>query len=332
MYLRLLSLDQYIETNNGKYFAHFRCPVCGDSHKSKYKKRGWAFNNNTLISIGCFNCGYNDTFYNFLRDHYPEMFDSYKMECFKQKLDKSDKKVVFEEQKPKETNIHNDLVKVSDLPPFHKAVKYLKFRLIPEKYYDYMYYTSDFEKFVKSQFKESDDGIINDPSPERIVMPLYTQNKSIYGYCGARVDRSSDNKKYINIKLKEHKKVYGLERLDRTKPIYVTEGIFDSLMVENGLAVLGGMANLDFLSEYSELENFILLFDNEKHNPDTMKFMERALKKGFKVCLYPKTFKYKDLNKAHTEGLTLEDISNMIHTNTVQGQKGLLKFKLWRNH
>ena len=50
---RIQSQLEGFHKSNGHY--NFRCPYCGDSAKSKLKKRGWLFDYNGKVYYKCFN-------------------------------------------------------------------------------------------------------------------------------------------------------------------------------------------------------------------------------------------------------------------------------------
>ena len=52
---------------------------------------------------------------------------------------------------------------------------------------------------------------------------------------------SQSDLRYITVRIDEqYPKIYGLDRVDISKPIYVVEGPIDSLFVDNCIAVAGG--------------------------------------------------------------------------------------------
>ena len=78
--------------------------------------------------------------------------------------------------------------------------------------------------------------------------------------------------KYITITLDPDKdKIYGLNRLDKTKPIQVVEGPIDSMFLDNCIAVAGA----DFTR--LEKENTTIIFDNERRNVEILKQIEKTI-------------------------------------------------------
>ena len=66
-YINLISvrLEQFKQKDRELF--NFRCPVCGDSQRSKIKARGWIFNKKGKYRFYCHNCSASMTFSNFLK-------------------------------------------------------------------------------------------------------------------------------------------------------------------------------------------------------------------------------------------------------------------------
>ena len=63
---------------------NFRCPICGDSKKSKSKTRGYFYAINSNVNFRCHNCGASMSFNNFLKQIDPTLQKQYAMEKFKE--------------------------------------------------------------------------------------------------------------------------------------------------------------------------------------------------------------------------------------------------------
>jgi transcription elongation factor Elf1 len=75
-------LDRYKITNRNPYKINFRCPICGDSKKSKSKARGWLLEKENNFYFYCHNCGESHSFSNFLRAVDPISYNDYVAEKF----------------------------------------------------------------------------------------------------------------------------------------------------------------------------------------------------------------------------------------------------------
>lgn len=145
------------------------------------------------------------------------------------------------------------------------------------------------------------------------------------GVQGRALDQSKI--RYITIKKEEAKKIYGLNRIDLTKQIYVVEGPIDSLFLNNAVATMD--ANLTSVSDILP-SNIVLVFDNEKRNKEIVKNMERAIKRNFQVCIWPDSIEQKDINDMIKSGFTTQNIHDIIRQNTFVDLKAQLQFNLWR--
>ena len=71
----------------------------------------------------------------------------------------------------------------------------------------------------------------------RLIIPFYDTTGKIFAFQGRAFGK--EQPKYLTIKLDENKqKVYGLDKVSFQKPIYITEGLIDSLFIDNCLLLL----------------------------------------------------------------------------------------------
>ena len=68
-------------------------------------------------------------------------------------------------------------------------------------------------------------------------------------------------------------KIYGLDKIDETKPIYITEGPFDSTFVENSVAMCGSDLDIGSFGWSSH----IWVFDNEPRNREIVKRISNTI-------------------------------------------------------
>ena len=71
----------------------------------------------------------------------------------------------------------------------------------------------------------------------RLLIPFRNKEGEIFAYQGRAFGKETP--KYITIKLDEDDKIYGLDKVDNTKQIYVVEGPIDSMFLDNCIAVGG---------------------------------------------------------------------------------------------
>ena len=118
-------------------------------------------------------------------------------------------------------------------------------------------------------------------------------------------------------------KIFGLDRVDKSKPIYVVEGPLDSLFLDNCVAVAGA----DFSNMKGDL---IIIYDNEPRNKEINKQIEKTIDQGKSVCLWPDSMIHKDINDMVIAGYTKEQVQEIITDNTFSGAAAQLRFSEWR--
>ena len=120
-----------------------------------------------------------------------------------------------------------------------------------------------------------------------------------------------------------------MNKVDKSKTIYVTEGPIDSLFLPNSIAVGGS----DFKKiDDSIKENAIIIYDNEPRNTEIIKKIEEVVDLGYTVCIWnDKRVKgLKDINDMIQSGLTSEDVIEIINSNSFTGLSAKLKLKEYK--
>jgi hypothetical protein len=161
-----------------------------------------------------------------------------------------------------------------------------------------------------------------------LILPAYDENKKVLGFsCRAF---GKEDPKYIQIRLdKTSEYVYGLDNIDRTKPIIVVEGQIDSLFLDN--CVASGDANLTVVAKSINAPKKILIFDNENRNLQIVKMMQDAIKSQHDVVIWPQTLSgSKDINEIFLSGITLDEIENIISRSTFSGLEAQTNFVFWK--
>jgi len=320
-YVSLISsqLDKFVKKNDKTY--NFRCPYCGDSQKHKNKARGYLFKVKNDFVFKCHNCGMGRTFTNFLKDHSSHLHDQYVMERYREGLTgrnsqtakpKLDfKKPVF--KKTKETGLQP----ISALNSSHPAREYLQNRKIEDL--NSFYYCPKFKAWTNEQKRTFDT--LRQDSP-RIIIPLRDKDGTMFGFQGRSLAPKAKIR-YITIMLDESMpKVYGLDRVDSTKEVYVTEGPFDSHFIDNAIAMCGSDVNL---SSYDY--RFVYTYDNEPRSREIVNKIASTIKAGHKVVIFPKSIKEKDLNDMALAG---HDVQSLVESNTYSGLEATLKMNEWK--
>ena len=294
---------------------NFRCPICGDSQKHKNKARGYFYQVKTNTNYKCHNCGASMSFNNFLKQIDSTLHKQYTMEKFKEGF--TGRNFVVDEPKLEFTKPvfrkKIDLPRASEVPI---AKNYLEKRNLDASQF---YFAAKFKEWTNTQ-KHTFDTIGRDES--RIIIPMYDTDKNLIGFQGRSLGPNSV--KYITVMLQdEAPKLFGLDKIDDTKPIYITEGPFDSTFLENSVAMCG--SDLDIGS--FGWSSYIWVFDNEPRNREIVKRISNTIDKGEQVIIWPKQVVEKDINDMALAG---HDIMSILESNTYSGLKAKVKFNTWK--
>ena len=96
----------------------------------------------------------------------------------------------------------------------------------------------------------------------------------------------------------------------------------------NSIAAAGGDIT-STLQKFSN-RNFVICYDNEPRAIHTIKKIENAIQKGYKVFIFPDYFEYKDINEAIMAGISIKYIEQMINNNTYENMAALLRLTQWK--
>ena len=295
---------------------NFRCPLCGDSQKHKNKARGYFYQVKTNTNYKCHNCGASLSFNNFLKQIDTTLHKQYVMEKFKEGHAGGRNFVVdepkFEFKKPIFKK-KLDLPKASDVSIAREYLE--RRRLNPSKFY----FAQRFQEWVNTQ-KQTFSNIVKDEC--RIIIPMYDTNSELIGFQGRSLGTNSV--KYITVMLNEEApKIYGLDQIKTTKPIYIVEGPFDSTLVENSVAMCGSDIDIRTFG----WSDYIWVFDNEPRNREIVNRISKTINRGDKVVIWPPNIEQKDVNDMILRG---HNVMNVLESNTYSGLKAKIKFNYWK--
>ena len=175
-------------------------------------------------------------------------------------------------------------------------------------YHDRLYVTWHFydwvNKLIPNKFP-----VIKEDHPRAIIPFLDIDNK-MFAFQGRAF--GDEQPKYITIKLDEKKRrIYGLDKLDVNKTIYITEGPIDSLFLPNAIAVAGSDLEVQTLKQKATY-----VFDNEPRSIEIVNKMKKLIEKNYNICVWPKSLKYKDINDMVIAGMTPVEVQSIIDNNT----------------
>ena len=163
----------------------------------------------------------------------------------------------------------------------------------------------------------------------RLVIPFYNEQNSVVCY-QTRSLTANQFPKYLT-KFGE-KELFGKNNLNCNIPyVFIFEGPIDSMFVKNGVALASLSPTGKQIQDLNNLIGYeqIFVFDNDKNNVHTHKKIEKFVKEGKKIFIWPKEFsKFKDFNEICCN-LELDEIPwKFVIKNSAQGAEALIKFKL----
>jgi len=119
-------------------------------------------------------------------------------------------------------------------------------------------------------------------------------------------------------------KVYGIDRVDLGKRIYVLEGPIDSMFLPNAVATCD--SDLTKAARFLPKENLVLVFDNQYWHKEVRKLLDRAIDTGFHVCIFPKEVQEKDINDMVLKRiLATEEVKSIVDDNIFSGLRARLE-------
>jgi len=294
---------------------NFRCPICGDSQKNKNKARGYIYPVKNNTNFKCHNCGASMSLNNLIKHLDTVLHKQYTLEKFKEGHTGRNfvtEEPVFDFKKPV-------FKKTIDLPKASEnsvAREYLEKRKLDPSLF---YYAEQF-KWWTNQQKHTFDTIGRDEP--RVIIPMYDEEKQLIGFQGRALDKSPN--KYITIMIQEDApKIYGLDTIDKTSPVYITEGPFDSTFIRNSIAMCGADVDIGGWG----ISNPVYVYDNEPRNREIVKRILKTIDCGNSVVIWPQSIEQKDINDMVLAGHNVMDVLKL---NTYSGLKAKIKFNNWK--
>lgn len=326
-YVGLASLRLEKFKKKGDRLFTFRCPYCGDSKKDKNKTRGYLYVNKDKVAFKCHNCSISASLHGFLNHVDASIANAYKLERYSNPINILEKAA----SAPKISNkpainpnrlIDIGLIPLTQLPHDHIAIKYSTYRHLPIERYEDLYYAPDMRMIEK--LSSLYEGRI--ASGERLIIPYYDPRGNLSGVTGRALD--NNKMRYINIHLSDYSMIYGAKYLNTENPIYVVEGAFDSMFISNSIAV--GGSDLRRAALAYPKQQLTLVFDNEPRNKSIVDIMQRMIQYQYKMVIWPPTWRYKDINEAIMNGVTKQEISQILYTNTHDNLALKLAIRDWK--
>lgn len=310
-----------------------KCPLCED-----WKKRMYLKEYNDEYMVYCHNCGYSNSFPGFIKEEFSSEWDQIKI-YFLEALKTGE---IFKKQKiePKRVNNgeHSEILK-NYLNKFGfnilttqenktkekyrlKCLKYIVDRKIPLDIY------SDFYC------------MFNGPLKGYIGIPFFNEDKSKLLHVQGRLiiknpKAVKEQPKYLFLKDEEEgieidsKPLWGVWRVDTSKPIIVCEGTLDACAFRNGIATCGVTMSQTFINNIKKkYKNIIWAMDNFFKDKEGAKRIKKLLSDGETCFNIPYSKKSKDSNDFIIE-MNIDYIEQeYVNSNLYQGKTGLSKIQL----
>lgn len=326
-YANMLSnqVDKFTLKKTNPYLVNLRCPLCGDSEKSKNKARGYLYTGKNSLLYKCHNCNASCNFNNFLKQVNNFLYDQYRLEKFKESPKPKEKPKEFKFKQPKfrERNIIDEYyTTVNELDEDHPCKVYCEKRQIPKEKLSTLYYIDDFTDlaiYYKIDMK-------NQTIKNRLGIPFIDYFGNVNGMSCRAIDNNP--LRYYVARFNKDPLIYNANNIDTTKTIFVTEGPIDSMFLKNSVAV--GNADLTRITNHYDKDKVVLIFDNQPRNKEIRKLMLEAWYKDFSVVVWPKNVKEKDINEMVICGYKNGyDIEKLINKNIFTGPKLRLQLTSW---
>jgi len=291
-----------------------RCPICGDSQKSKNKARGYFYSVKNNTNYKCHNCGINISLNNFLKKIDPVIHKQYTFEKFKdthtgRNFVVDEPTFIFKEP------VFKTKITLPLCSEVERGRSYLESRKIDSTKF---YFAEKFKEYANSLKPTFTNTNYEEP---RIIIPLYYQ-KNLVGIQGRTLN--SNSIKYITVMIDEDApKIYGLDDVTKEEPVYVTEGPFDSTFIPNAIAMCGADADV---SKWG-ISNPVWIYDNEPRNEEIISRISRTIDRGERIVIWPSDIREKDLNDMVLSGLNVKSI---VESNIYSGLEAKLKFTTWK--
>lgn len=325
-YANMLSsrLERFRVRSTNPYKINFRCPVCGDSQKSRAKARGWLLEKDNTFHFYCHNCGASQSFSFFLKSVDGMVYNDYVAEKFVKNMT-TDEKQTLEKTKFEAPTFNTDplksLKKISQLKAEHPLKRYVMKRGIPTHHHYRMYFSPKFKTWINGILPNKFEKI-GDDEP-RLVIPFIDKKGKMFGVSARGFDPKGI--RYITIMFDDRPKIFGLDKVDFNKTYFVVEGALDSMFLSNAVAMAGAEGSTAALEN---TENAIFVFDAEPRNKEIHKRMEKIIRNGHRICIWPSDVPAKDINEMVLAGLA--NVEQTILNNTFKGLEANLKLMSWR--
>lgn len=312
---------------------NMRCPLCGDSQKSKTKARGYILGRGGSYVYTCHNCNVSMPFSRFLETVDPSAYQDYIRERFLEM--RSTERIIepapdisrFITPKFIKYTALADLKKISQLPLDHPARRYVVKRNIPTRYHSKLFYAPKFKAWTNKLKPDKFD--LTKKDEPRLIIPFVDGGGNLFGYQGRSFFNTDP--RYITIILNDQiPKVYGLESVNMGEQVYVTEGPIDSMFLHNCLAMAGAHLDKTAVQIGLKPEKTTIIYDNEPRNINIVNAIEKVISLGYNVCIWPSDMQHKDINDMVNAGTSPQDIQRIVDEHTYRDLLATMMLTQWK--
>ena len=156
---------------------------------------------------------------------------------------------------------------------------------------------------------------------ERIIIPLFYRD-TLVGFQGRSLGPSKV--KYITVMINDDApKIYGLDTIRKSSPVFVTEGPIDSTFLRNSIAMCGADGDVRKWG----VSTPVWVYDNEPRSKEITTRISNTIAKGDSVVIWPSHVHEKDINDMVLAGHYVQSI---VESNIYNGLEANLKFTNWK--
>lgn len=312
---------------------NFSCCVCGDSKKSKSKRRGWVLFDRDPILYYCFNCSYSKSFYNFLKEKYPDLFQQYLkpksahdiFDRKKQNLDISAKII-----KQKSASIEKSIEDVSEkILPYSFKLNDKNIKGIWKKELQEIALKTVLKRKIPEEYSKDFLVCYDGPFVDRLIIPYFNNVGVMYCFQGRSLFEKEP--KYLTWN-KENIKIFNYFSTIESELVGITEGPIDSMFLVNGISTSGTISpnNEQFNIIKEKFPNKFWLFDNPYLDEAGLSRAITFAEVGERIFIWPKMWRtFKDVNEiVEANILTNIGINDIISSNIYKGLTAITRLKL----
>lgn len=316
-----------------------RCPICGDSSRKKNKARGYFFLGKADLQYKCHNCGVSMSFGNFLKQFDTNQYGQFVVEKYAhgnkagafykpetKSMDNVKDQFDFTPKINKPARLIDSIMdRLDSLPTENEAVQYATSRRLPITSFDRLYFIDNIKHIVGLNEKYRNSILTSEP---RLAIPFFDRSGKLTAV-SLRAMRG-ESLRYILVKVDEDAPtVFGLDKIDIEKDIFVVEGPLDSLFLDNCIACAGTSFN-KISSLPIPKDKVTIIFDNQPKNKEVVKLIGDYIKQNYRVVIWPDSLPGKDINELILSGMSADEIKSIINHNTFCGLSATARFTMWR--